>query len=86
MRPSFTWRALIVTLGFVLTLGCAVPATYVPGLHGTLVRGPLALLYLLLMLLGMGIMAIGFTWPTVFFPEWVPPNGGDSPKPPAQGG
>ena len=63
MQPNDTWRALMVAAGFLLTLGCAVPVTYQPALHGTQVSGPLGLVYFAGMLLGWGIMAAGFTWP-----------------------
>ncbi|MBI4496957.1 MAG: hypothetical protein HY689_03535 [Chloroflexi bacterium] len=72
MQPSLTWRALIVALGFLITLACAIPVTYLPGLHGSLARGPiLGLLYFSGLLAGLAVMAIGLAWPTVFFPEWA---------------
>lgn len=72
MRPSFTWRALLVALGFLITLVCAVHVTYLPALHGSLARGPvLGALSFGGMLLGMAVMTIGLAWPTVFFPKWV---------------
>lgn len=71
MRPSSTWRFLIVSLGFLFVTMNAIPATYLPGLHGPLVPGPLSILFLVNMMNGMLIMAYGLISPTVMFPEWV---------------